>query len=294
MRVGRASLGDRARVSRRDKERTRSGSGRVLLIDAGNSRLKWALLPMNYRRGSRFARHGVVDRQASGIRRTLGRLLQSARAPGRVLVCNVAGASFERQLRAAARAAGVGGLEFAHTAPAGAGVRNAYAEPWRLGVDRWVALIGAHHEYPRQAVCIVSVGTAMTVDLLASNGHHLGGCIVPGPTMMIDALLERTAGIRSRAGAVAAAGGTPGSTPAATRSMFAQDTSAGLAAGARHACAALIERAYVQARSRLRMRPHLVLAGGAATAVSSLLSMPITREDQLVLRGLAVLAGAER
>jgi type III pantothenate kinase len=278
------------------QDRDTGRSGRVLLIDAGNSRLKWALLPAVYRRGVRFGRHGVVDWQAGGIRRALTRLLQPARTPGRALVCSVAGTSLERELRAAARAAGVGALEFAHTAPAGAGVRNAYPEPWRLGVDRWVALIGAHHEYPRQAVCIISLGTAMTVDLLGPDGRHLGGCIVPGPTLMIDALLERTAGIRSRAGGIdAAAAATPsGSRPAAVRSVFAHDTRAGLTAGARHACAALIERAYAQARTRLRMRPRLVLAGGAAAAVSSLLSIPITREDQLVLRGLAVLAGTAR
>jgi type III pantothenate kinase len=275
-------------------------SAGVLLIDAGNSRLKWATLPANYRRGARFARHGVVDWPSVRIRRTLIQLLQPARAPGRALICNVAGPSLERELRAAARAAGVGTLEFAHTAPAGAGVRNAYAEPWRLGVDRWVALIGAHHEYPRQALCIVSLGTAMTVDLLGADGRHHGGSIVPGPTLMIEALLEHTAGIRRRAGRIDTAAGTFDADatavrrPLMRRSVFARDTRAGLTAGASHACAALIERAYAQARTRLRTRPRLLLAGGAAAAISPLLSIPVTREDQLVLRGLAVLASAER
>jgi type III pantothenate kinase len=271
--------------------RSRTTHG-VLLIDAGNSRLKWAVLPAQYRRGEPFARHGAIDWPSRGLRRALTQLLQAARMPGRVLICNVAGVALERELRGAARAAGVGALEFAHTAPAGAGVRNAYAEPWRLGVDRWVALIGAHHEFPRQAVCIVNVGTAMTVDLLRADGRHLGGCIVPAPALMVEALLDNTAGIRPRAGEITAADLLQAPRP--SRTVYARDTRAGLAAGARHACAALIERAYDQARVRLRSRPRLVLAGGAATTVASLLSMPIARQDQLVLRGLAVLASTAR
>ncbi|MGC2463483.1 MAG: hypothetical protein WA446_21295, partial [Steroidobacteraceae bacterium] len=63
-----------------------------------------------------------------------------------------------------------------------------------------------------------------------------------------------------------------------------------LLAGARHACAGLIERAMREARSQLGGRPRLILAGGAADAITPLLHGRYWREDDLVLRGLAVLA----
>jgi type III pantothenate kinase len=177
-------------------------------------------------------------------------------------------------------------------------------------VDRWVGLIGAHHEHPGKDICLVGLGTAMTIDLLSADGRHFGGCIVPGPRLMIESLLEHTAGIRRRAGGWAATPsfdlvfgpvsrsrarlgrlGRPGCpSKAAGAALFVHHTHAGLLAGARHACAALIEHAVREARGQLGRRPRLILAGGAADAITPLLHGRYWREDDLVLRGLAVLA----
>jgi type III pantothenate kinase len=177
-------------------------------------------------------------------------------------------------------------------------------------VDRWVGLIGAHHDHPGKDLCLVGLGTAMTIDLLTANGRHLGGSIVPGPRLMIESLLEHTAGIRRRAGGWVAtssfdlvfgavsrvrAGAVRRRRPrrlakAAGAGLFARDTHGGLQAGARHACAALIEHAVREAREQLGRRPRLILAGGAADAITPLLHGRYWREDDLVLRGLAVLA----
>src|SRR5208337_55868 len=115
----------------------------------------------------------------------------------------VAGGAIERQIGAVARRAGWSPPRWVRSDARAAGIRNAYHEPWRLGVDRWVALIGARDFFPGHALLIVSVGTAMTIDLLDARGRHRGGLITPGPRLMIDALLERTAGIRRRAGGAA-------------------------------------------------------------------------------------------
>jgi type III pantothenate kinase len=154
----------------------------------------------------------------------------------------------------------------------------------------------------------------MTIDLLNAAGRHLGGSIVPGPRLMIESLLERTAGIRRRAGGRAATasfdlalgvahsqgarrarqrkGAGPGSSAnrAAPVALFARDTHAALLAGARQACAGLIERALREARLELGRRPRVILSGGAADAITPLLHGRYRREDDLVLRGLAVLA----
>jgi pantothenate kinase type III len=74
--------------------------------------------------------------------------------------------------------------------------------------------------------------------------------------------------------------------------MFAASTREALLAGARHACAALIERAAQQATEQLGAPVHVVLCGGAAASIESLLQIACQREDDLVLRGLAALARA--
>lgn len=266
-----------------------------LLLDIGNSRLKWALLRQDYRRGQRLATQGVVElgrMQRSAA--AWGRLLERVGTPDAIHVCNVAGAAVERQIRAAAARAGLSAPHFARSLKTAAGVRNGYREPWRLGVDRWVALIGARHEHPAKDLCLIGLGTAMTIDLLDAAGRHQGGSLAPGPRLMIESLLEHTAGIRRRAGGRAAARSFDLAFGAATRNgpvgLFAHDTHAALLAGSRHACSALIEHALRAARSQLGRRPRLLLSGGAASAITPLLHGRYWRQDDLILRGLAVLA----
>jgi type III pantothenate kinase len=283
----------------------------LLLLDVGNSRLKWAVLRQRYRRRQKFAAQGVMELDAlRGSGAAWKRLFEARGTPDLIYACNVADAAVARQIRAASARAGLASPHFARTEARAGGVRNAYREPWRLGVDRWVGLIGARHEHPGKDLCLVGLGTAMTIDLLDATGRHLGGSLLPGPRLMIDSLLEQTAGIRRRAGGWGASssfdvafGAVP--TPDASKGkaarkrspatppvppLFARDTHEGLLAGARHACAALIEHAMSEARSQLGRRPRLLLAGGAADAITPLLLSRYWREDDLVLRGLAVLA----
>jgi type III pantothenate kinase len=259
----------------------------TLLLDIGNSRIKWARLQGSYRRGQRFAARGAVDLERFDARgAALEQLVQSMTPRARIVACNVAGAAVERRLRALARRAGARAPQFVRSAAAAAGVRNAYAEPWRLGADRWAALIGARFEHPGRALCLVAAGTALTIDLLDERGRHRGGSIIPGPELMIKALLERTAGIRRRAGRsapqlLARAGASPG--------LFARDTRGAVTAGAVNAAAALIGESMRAARELLGRNPRLILSGGAAGKVGSRLRVPYSLEDELVLRGLAVL-----
>ena len=83
--------------------------------------------------------------------------------------------------------------------PRGGGVSVGYPEPWRLGVDRYVGMVGAHQLFPGVALCVVGVGTAMTLDLVGARGRHWGGAIIPAPALMVHTLLASTSGIRRRA-----------------------------------------------------------------------------------------------
>ncbi len=247
-----------------------------LLIDAGNSRLKWAVL-----HGRRLGRSRALDWNARNMQ-AVARTVLRARCQ-RVLVCSVAGAALERALRRAARLAGKRAPQFVRSTRHAAGVRNGYVQTWRLGADRWVAMLGARALFPRRALCVVDVGTALTLDLLDLHGRHRGGLLVPGPALMVDSLLNHTAGIRKRAGRKLGAAG-----PHAAR--FGRSTRAGLLAGSALACAALIERSLREARSEMRSRPRLLLAGGGAAQVAPLLGVSHVRTNDLVLQGLALLA----
>ncbi|GAB3479088.1 type III pantothenate kinase [Marinomonas epiphytica] len=91
------------------------------------------------------------------------------------------------------------------------GIQNAYDEPHRLGVDRWLTVIAAYH-YTAKATVIVDAGTAIKVDLVDANGVHLGGYITPGLSLMESALLQNTAKVRYQPSEVVEGDNLPNST----------------------------------------------------------------------------------
>lgn len=85
-----------------------------------------------------------------------------------------------------------------------AGVTNGYEDYARLGLDRWLALLGAYH-LGQRACLVIDLGTAVTADLVAADGRHLGGFICPGLPLMRDQLSTHTRRIRYDRGAADAA-----------------------------------------------------------------------------------------
>lgn len=246
--------------------------GRALLFDVGNSRLKWGLLDQD-----RIGRTGSITHetlQESGFNALTTRLPRKVK---HILVSNVAGASF------ATRLAGVMGIHcdtdihFARVAKAAYGITNSYRQPRRLGVDRWVAMIGAHAEL-RGAVCIADVGTAVTIDALDKDGQHLGGQILPGLQLMASALEKDTSDI-----------GAPGRTqknPGDGMQMFARSTGVATYNGSLGAVCGAIERA-VKAMRSAGLRPKIVLTGGDASRILKQLDGNVLHRPNLVLQGLA-------
>jgi len=260
----------------------------ALLIDAGNSRLKWASL-----RGRRLGPLHSAAWDSGKLPGVAARVAAKAGRPQIVLVSCVAGARVQRALRGALRAQRLPAPVFVTSRRQQAGVRNAYRWPGQLGVDRWLSLLAARAIYPADAVCIVSVGTALTVDLLDGRGRHAGGIIVPGPALMVESLLSSTAEIRRRAERRGRA--VRGS---AARSFFARDTGSAIHAGSLHAAAAITAYAMSRARETVGVPPRLLLTGGGARELQRLLAsrrlgLRVHHVDNLVLRGLAVLAEQE-
>jgi type III pantothenate kinase len=208
-------------------------------------------------------------------------VIGSARGLERILVASVAGTRVDRSLALGARSARVAPPEFVESQRRAGGVTVGYLEPWRLGVDRFVATIGAHQLAKGKAVCVVGVGTAMTIDLVGADGRHRGGAIIPAPTLMVDTLLSNTHGIRRRA-----EGGSAG----VGSSLFGRSTRAAIVQGSRYAAAALIDRAVGEARALARGRaPLVMLTGGGAPAIQPLVQSTCINVPDLVLQGLAAL-----
>lgn len=245
----------------------------LLLVDIGNTRIKWARFDRGRLSSARAAQYAGW-RAADYARR----VLDSASLPERVLVASVAGTAVDRRLAGAARSRRIR-VEFVTVPRRAAGLTVGYLEPWRFGVDRFVAALGARELFKGLALCVVGVGTAMTLDLIDARGRHRGGVIIPGPALMVSTLLNETQGIgrRARGGAR----GRPG--------LFGRSTRAAILGGSRYAAAALIDRAVEEARGLLRAAPLVVLTGGGARAVRPLLRARWVGVPDLVLRGLAVL-----
>ena len=249
----------------------------TLLVDIGNTRLKWALL-----RGARLTRMAA---RAHARRPEVLRAVVNAAPHGvsRVLAVCVAGARMERALSAAVRSRYGVRVEFARSARKAVSVRNGYRDTWRLGADRWVSVIGAHALARGRPALIANIGTALTLDAVTGGGRHLGGAIAPGPDTMVSSLLAGTHGIRRRARGAATKAATSGA-------LFARDTARALASGACHAAAALVDRATLVARNALGARPLLILTGGGGPRLRPYIKSPLRMVPDLVLRGLAVLA----
>ena len=238
-----------------------------LLIDAGNTRIKWALTDIDH----------VVDEwytMGSVVHADLGKLKQawSTKKIKRVLISNVAGDSVASQLRKILAELNVpeSALAWFRAQAECAGVRNAYAQPTQLGSDRFASLIGARHRYVGQRLLVVTCGTATTIDALEADGTFVGGMILPGLATMATSLAVNTALL-------------PSVDKADRARVFADNTHDAIISGCLSAQAGAIMYAYEQRTDPLA---RCVLSGGAAQYLGPYLPMPFDAVDNLVLLGL--------
>jgi type III pantothenate kinase len=243
-----------------------------LLIDLGNTRLKCALWD-----GGAQRYLGAMPHIENYKQMDFDALWKDIGTVAEVLVASVASAAVGDQVaRQALERFGVQ-AEFVLSPASACGVRNAYAEPDRLGIDRFLGLVALHAIEPGPCV-LASCGTALTLDALAADGRHLGGLIAPSPPLMRDALTGATARL---------------STPQAARVVErADNTGDAIESGVWLAGAALLERFVAHAAMTFGAAPSVVLTGGGAARLATLIE-PVHRVDaELVLRGLAIYAAS--
>jgi type III pantothenate kinase len=236
---------------------------RRLLIDAGNTRLKWVVVE-----GGRWQMRGHCDyTDWSG-------LTEQMTAGTRCHIASVTSSAHEQQLAALLASAGLPASWL--TAEAGfADLKNTYLNPQQLGVDRWMGLIAARRRI-RDAVLVVSAGTAMTVDALSGDGEFLGGVIVPGAGLMRQALRQGTARVDVAAGHWQA---------------FPRCTADGVESGIVAALCGAVQQQHARLAEASGRMPRCLLTGGDAGLVLPHLNISAEQVPELVLEGLDCFAG---
>jgi type III pantothenate kinase len=244
----------------------------ILVLDSGNSRMKWGLYGPHG-----WVAQGVVPNQE--LAKLAVRDWQNLQRPSRVVGVNVAGEAARVRVEGQIARWRIP-VEWLTASAEAAGVVNSYAKPAQLGADRWASLVAARKralesEATPPPCVVVNAGTAVTVDALDADGVFRGGLILPGLLLMLQSLADRTAGLKVAPGSFA---DWPTTTPDA------------LYSGAMHAVCGAIEL--------MRMKLHrddsavkCFLSGGAAQEVASHLAGPVEVVDNLVLEGVLVLAG---
>jgi type III pantothenate kinase len=244
----------------------------ALLLDVGNTRVKWGVLDKgDIRRTGHIAQSGIREKGLQVLTTKIPRRVDE------VFVSNVAGATFATRLSGVVGAHCDCDVRFARAERSGWGVTNGYTQPRRIGVDRWVAMVGAWAEI-QSACVIVDAGTAMTIDVLDDEGRHLGGQIIAGVATMADSLAASTSDIP----AVKPAPGRQ----AADLGMFARNTAAAVREGALNAVAGAVDRAIRTLQSNA-YEPVVVLTGGDASRILNALCETPLHRPHLVLQGLA-------
>lgn len=251
----------------------------LLLVDAGNTRIKWAVVdralaqtPGNWHASGSVARDHAAQ------------LVQawSDFKIGRILLSNVAGAGMRDELeKAVSRSAGMKpvAMEWFVSAAEMGGVRNQYLNPTQLGSDRFAAVIGAHALFPNRHLVVATCGTATTIDAVNADGIFVGGMILPGLGLMAGSLAKNTAQLPEVA------------LHADASQPFADNTDAAIVSGCLAAQAGAIERAVAaHAKTHPNDEVSCILAGGAADMIAPQLSIAYQRVDNLVLIGLHTVA----
>lgn len=252
----------------------------ILLIDAGNTRVKWALVENGAALGTWFA-HGAVSH--ADLPQLELHLHDAVAEHGvdRIIIANVAGNALRVQLEYVLQRTFPAMLLpeqtiswFASVAEL-AGLHNGYRNPAQLGCDRFAAAIAGHVLARGRAVIVANCGTATTIDAVTADGRFLGGMILPGLGLMASSLARNTAQLPQ----IAQDGKLPDG--------FADNTDDAILSGCLAAQSGAIEHAFQRHQA-----VECILSGGAAQFIAPMLTVPYRTVDNIVLIGLHAASGS--
>ncbi|MGQ0502672.1 MAG: type III pantothenate kinase [Panacagrimonas sp.] len=240
----------------------------MLLLDVGNTRLKWARVG----HGGTLDIGGAVVHAGAPAEAIDALDVEGPEPVEAVWIASVAGPDNDQRLAQAVARRWACVPQFAVSEAACAGLRNGYAEPRRLGVDRWLALLAAWSE--TGGACVVAdAGTALTVDVVDAQGQHRGGVIAAGLRTSENAVLGATRFPTREA-------------PLPPHAGLGLDTESCVRQGAMLSVLGAIDRAACEVCPGARR----YLCGGDAPTLLPLLGAGWEHRPALVLEGLRVLA----
>lgn len=142
-----------------------------LVIDAGNTRIKWATFDVN----QQIVKHGIAGHHE------LQKLLDGLDGIENIVLSDVSGKIRVTNISSYGKA-----YELNHELPIP--ISLDYETPETLGNDRIASAVGAHSLFPESNCLIIDAGTCITADLITAAGVFRGGAIAPGIQMRLDAM----------------------------------------------------------------------------------------------------------
>ncbi len=241
-----------------------------LLIDLGNSAVKWA-----WYQDQKMQFKGSSATRSGDFKEQLKQAWSPQPKPSQVVFCAVADQALVEQLEESVDE--LWQLKAQRLIPQAHafGLHCHYQQPSQLGADRWAAMIGAYTQY-QSALCVVDCGTAVTIDALTGDGQHQGGLIIPGEMLMRRVLGERT--------------GRIGQVHDGSINLASVDTQGAVTTGCVLAVAAFIDRAIGGYQDVIADALQIFITGGDAEKLLPHLKSKPQLIPDLVLLGLAEFA----
>ncbi len=255
----------------------------ILLLDVGNSFIKWAWLEPSWLKRKQNGLPDLKDANeclhaGEELTSVLDEVWSELPKPAQVWLSNVAGEAVLATLKDWIKQHWGCLVSVASTESRSGSVINAYSEPSQMGVDRWMALLAANASGSGSRA-VIDCGTAITVDAISATGQHLGGLILPGLKMMRDSLYSDAEGVAQTE-----------ATEAVQGMLFANNTSTAVDVGCHYSVVAFIERVIGDMKKEMGNSLTCLITGGDVDEIVPLLSAKVEQHDLLVLQGLAIFA----
>ena len=251
-------------VSLRRPEQLHARSHHYLLLDSGNSRLKWA-----------WVENGVILRTGQAPYRDLSRLVHEwaeyGQSDTRIVGSSVCSAAKRETVAYRLQRP----IEWLTSMPHALGMINHYRNPEEHGADRWFNALGSRR-FTDRACVIVSCGTAVTIDVLTADNHYLGGSIMPGFYLMKEALCRKT----DRLGR-----------PDGQHYPFPTTTANAIATGMIDAVCGALMLMHARLAARSSGAVDVLITGGGAAKVAAALPAAFTLDKQVKIVDNLVIFG---
>ena len=147
--------------------------------------------------------------------------------------------------------------------------------PAQTGADLVVADVAALREH-KPPLIVIDMGTATTMSVLDKNGAHIGGCIIPGVKISMDALTERAALL-------------PGLQLDQPKGVIGRNTVDAMRSGIMLGTASMLDGMVERMEAELGSKATVIVTGGIAKFILPMCKTPMIYDKDLIVKGLAAL-----